>query len=120
MASYISPGPLCDSCKFCSIQERPDRHSRQFKAISTSAVTGIVFKAYEYSAIQLADAFDKIVSGYMDFEIKKQALERWNVLHQELLDGPYWRDAEFDLKEIFFVLDDFLFLRALRDRCRVE
>ena len=120
MASYISPGPLCDSCKFCSIQERPDRHSRQFKAISTSPITGIVFKAYEYSAIQLAEAFDKIISGYMDSEIKKQALERWSVLHQELLDGPYWRDSEFDLKDIFFVLDDFLFLGALRDSCRVE
>ena len=76
MASYISPGPLCDMCRFCSIQERPDYHSRQFKAISISPVTGIVFKAYEYSAIQLADAFDKIISSYIDFEIKKQALAR--------------------------------------------
>ena len=120
MASYISPGPLCDMCKFCSIQERPGYHSRHFKAISMSPITGIVFKAYEYSAIQLADAFEGITSGYMEFEIKMQALERWNVLLPELLDGPFLRETEFDLKDVFFVLDDFLFLRALRDRCRVE
>ena len=120
MASYMSPGPLCDRCKFCTIQERPDRHSRQFKAISISPVTGIVFKAYEYSAIQLADAFDHIISGYMDFEIKKQALERWNVLLPELLDGPLLRETAFDLKDTFFVLNDFLFLGALRKRCCVE
>ena len=120
MASYISPGPLCDRCKFCSIQERPDRHSRQFKAISISPITGIVFKAYEYSAIQLADAFEGIVSGHMDFEIKTRALERWNVLLPELLDGPLLRETEFDLKDMFFVLNDFLFLGALRNRCCVE
>ena len=120
MAPYMSPGPLCDMCKFCSIQERPDYHSRPFKAISMSPVTGIVFKAYEYSAIQLADAFDSIISGHMDFEIKIQALNRWKVLIPELLDGGYWRDTEFDIKNIFFVLDDFLFLGALRERCRVE
>ena len=107
-------------CKFCTIQERPDYHSRQFKPISISPVTGIVFKAYEYSAIQLADAFDEIISGYMDFEIKKQALDRWNVLLPELLDGPLLRETEFDLKDMFFVLNDFLFLGALRNRCYVE
>ena len=85
-----------------------------------SPVTGIVFKAYEYSAIQLADAFDNIISGHMDFEIKKQALERWNVLLPELLDGPLLRETAFDLKDTFFVLNDFLFLVALRNRCCVE
>ena len=116
----MSPGPLCDWCKFCTIQERPDYHSRQFKAISMSPVTGIIFKAYEYSATQLADAFEGIVSGHMEFEIKMQALERWNVLLPELLDGPLLRETAFDLKDMFFVLNDFLFLGALRNRCCVE
>lgn len=120
MTPYISPGPLCDGCKFCSIQDHPDHHSRQFKAISISPITGILFRTYEYSAIQLADAFDYIISGHLDFEIKKQALDRWNVLYPELNDGPRWRDTEFDLKDMFFVLDDFLFLGALRDSCKVE
>ena len=120
MASYMSPGPLCDCCKYCTIQQRPDYHSRQFKAVSISPVTGIVFKAYEYSAIQLADAFEKIVPGYMDLEIKILALERWNALRSELLEGPLWRDTEFDLRDFFSVFDDLLFLRALGGRCRVE
>ena len=119
MAPYISPVTLCNICKFCTIQERPDRHSRQFKAISISPVTGIVFKAYEYSATQIADAFEGIISGHMEFEIKKQALERWSLLREELFEVP-WRDAEFDLEDAFSVLDDFLFLRALRDRCGVQ
>ena len=117
MAPYIPPGPLCNRCKYCTIQQRPDHHSRQFKAIS---ITGIVFKAYEYSAMQIADAFVTIIPGHMDFEIKRQALERWNVLLPELLDGPLFRDTEFDLKDVFYVLDDFLFLRGLRTRCCVE
>lgn len=120
MAYYLSPGPLCDWCDHCTVRQRPDYHSVPFKAISTSPVTGITFKAYEYSATQLADAFGKIIPGHMDFEIKRQALVRWNQLLPELLDGPLWRDSEFDLKDSFPVLDDFLFLRALQDRCRVE
>lgn len=121
MAFYVSPGPLCDCCKYCTIPRRTfSYHSDQFKAISTSPVTGITFKAYEYSATQLADAFEKLIPGHMDFEIKQQALARWNVLVPELLDGPLWRDTEFDLKDSFAVLDDFLFMRALQDRCRVE
>lgn len=121
MAFYDSPGPLCDRCKYCTIPQRTVYyHSDRFKASSISPVTGITFKMHEYSANQIADAFEKLIPGYMDFEIKKQALARWNVLLPELLDGPLWRDAEFDLKDSFSVLDDFLFLRALRDRCRVE
>ncbi len=56
----------------------------------------------------------------MDYEIKSQALARWKTLIPDLLDGPLRRDREFDLKDSFFVLDDFLFLRALRNRCRIE
>ena len=119
MASYISPVTLCGNCKFCTIQERPDRHSRQFKAISISPATGIVFKAYEYSANQIADAFEGIISGHMEFEIKKQALQRWELLREELFDEPL-RETEFDLEDAFSVLDDFLFLGALRDRCNVQ
>ena len=125
MASYISPGPLCDGCKYCTIPQRDVHyfehiHSKHFKAVSMSPVTGITFKAYEYSATQLADAFEKLILGHMNFEIKRQALARWDALLPELLDGPLWREVEFDLKDSFSVLDDFLFLRALQDRCRVE
>lgn len=56
----------------------------------------------------------------MDSMIKRKALIRWGALLQELLDGPLWRETEFDLKVSFTILDDFLFLRALRNRCRVE
>ena len=56
----------------------------------------------------------------MDFEIKRKALARWEALLPELLDGPLWRESEIDLKDSFSVLDDFIFLRALRNRCRVE
>lgn len=120
MVYYISPGLLCDWCEYCTIPQHSLYHSKQFKAISISPVTGIVFKAYEYSATQLADAFENIVSDHMDFEIKRHALERWNMLIPALLDGPQWRDTEFELQGIFLALDDFLFLRALRHRCRVE
>lgn len=58
MAFYVSPGPLCDWCKHCTIPQRAVYHSEHFKAISISPVTGIIFKAYEYSATQLADAFE--------------------------------------------------------------
>ena len=56
----------------------------------------------------------------MDSEIKSSALARWNALLPDLLDGSVWRDAEFDLKDPFHILDDFLFMRALQDRCRAE
>lgn len=129
MAFYTSPGPLCDSCKYCTIPQRAVRHSDchfarftvdRFKAISVSPVTGIIFKAYEYPANQIADEFERLIPGHMDSEIKRQALTRWDALLPELLDGPLWRETEFDLKDSFTVLDDFLFLRALRNRCRVE
>lgn len=120
MLYYISPGPLCDWCEYCTIQQHRLYHSEPFKAISISPVTGIVFKAYWYSATQLADAFEKIISDHMDFEIKRHALERWNMLIPALLDGPPLRDTEFELQEVFLALDDFLFLRALQHRCRVE
>ena len=42
------------------------------------------------------------------------------MLLPELLDGPLLRETEFDLKDMFFVLNDFLFLGALRNRCCVE
>ena len=120
MAFYVSPGPLCDACKFCTIPQRVVYHSGHFKAVSVSPVNGIIFKAYEYSATQLADAFEKLIPGHMDFEIKRLALIRWDELLSELLNGPLWRETEFDLKDSFPVLDDFLFLRALQNRCRVE
>ena len=56
----------------------------------------------------------------MDSEIKISALARWDELLPDLLDGPVWRDTEFDLKDSFNVLDDFLFMRALQHRCRVQ
>ena len=120
MRYYISPSPLCDWCEYCTIPQYRTRHSGPFKAISTSPSTGITFKAHKYSATQLADAFEKLIPGHMEFEIKRQALTRWNALLPEILDGPLLRDAEFDLKDSFSILDDFLLLRALRNRCRVE
>lgn len=120
MACYFSPGPLCDRCEHCNIQKRPVYHRLPFKPISISPVTGITFEAYKYSANQLADGFEKVIQGHMDSEIKTSALARWDELVSDLLDGPVWRDAEFDLKDSFHVLDDFLFMRALQHRCRVE
>ena len=120
MACYFSPGPLCDSCEHCNVQTRPVYHRLPFEAISTSLDTGITFEAYKYSANQLADGFEKIIQGYTYSEIKSLALNRWRVLLLDLLDGPVWRDAEFDLEDSFHALDDFLFMRALQHRCRVE
>ena len=120
MVYYISPGPLCDWCKYCTIPQYTQYHSEQFKPISISPVTGIVFKAYQYSATQLADAFEKLVSGHMDLEIKRQALDRWDMLFPRDCDGPMWRETEFELEDYFHVFDDFFFLRALRYSCRVE
>lgn len=120
MLYYTSPGPLCDRCEYCTIPQHRSDHSKQFKVISISPVTGIVFRADQYSATQLADAFEKIVSGYMDLEIKRHALDGWNMLLPALLDGPLWRESEFELQGFFLALDDFLFLRTLRHRCRVE
>ena len=120
MAFYFSPGPLCNWCEHCNIQKRPVYHRLPFKPISISPITGITFNAFKYSANQLADGFEKVIQGYMDSEIKSSALARWNEILPDLLVGPVWRDAEFDLKDSFHVLDDFLFMRALQHRCRVE
>ena len=120
MAYYFSPGPLCDWCDHCTIQKRAIYKCTHFEAISISPVTGITFEADKYSANQLADAFERVIPGHMDSEIKSLALARWNDLLPDLLDGPVWRDTEFDLKDSFHVLDDFLFMRALQHRCRVE
>lgn len=120
MALYFSPGPLCDICEYCTVQQRPGYHSVPFKAISVSPITGITFNAYEFSANQLANGFESLIPGHMDFEIKRKALARWDALVPELREGPLWRESEFDLKDSFPVLDDFLFLRAMQDRCNVE
>ena len=120
MLYYISQGTLCDWCEYCTIPQHRLYHSEPFKAISISPVTGIVFKAYEYSATQLADAFETIISGHMDFEIKRHALDRWNIILPALLSRQLWSDPRFELQDFFLTLDDFLFLRTLRHRCRVE
>ncbi|KAM0796651.1 hypothetical protein BDR22DRAFT_505629 [Usnea florida] len=120
MACYFSPGPLCDWCEHCNIQKPPVHHRRPFEPTSISPVTGITFKDSKYSANQLANGFENIIQGHMDSEIKRSALARWDELLPDLLDGPVWRDAEFDLKDSFHILDDFLFMRALQHRCRVE
>ena len=120
MARYFSPGPLCDRCEYCNILECLGYHRLPFKTISVSPVRGITFEAFEYSANQLADGFESIIQGHMDSEIKSSALARWNELLPDLLDGSVWRDAEFDLMDPFYILDDFLFMRALQHRCRVE
>ena len=120
MACYFSPGPLCDWCEYCNIRERPVYHRRPFEPISISPVTGITFEAHKYSAKQLANGFENIIQGHMDSEIKRLALARWDELLPDLLDGDVWRDAEFDLKDSFHILDDFLFMRALQHQCRVE
>lgn len=52
----------------------------------------------------------------MDWQIKKEALERWNAMVDELANGP----AEFDLLPVFHIFDDLFFLRALRESCIVE
>ena len=120
MACQYSPGPLCDWCEYCNILERPGHHHLPFKPISVSPVTGITFEAFEYSANQLADGFESIIQGHMDSEIKRSALARWNELLPDLLDGSVCRDAEFDLKDLFHILDDFLFMGALQHLCRVD
>ena len=107
MASYMSPGPLCDCCRYCTNPQRPDYHSRHFKAVLISLVTGIIFQVYCYSATQLVDAFEKLIPGHMDFEIKREALARWEALLPELLDGPLWRESEFDIKDSFSILDPY-------------
>ena len=120
MACYFSPGPLCDSCENCNIQKRRVYHRLPFKPIAISPITGITFEAFRYTANQLADGFEKVIQGHVDSEIKRSALARWNTLLPDLLEGPVWRDAEFDLKDSFHILDDFLFMGALQHRCRIE
>ena len=52
----------------------------------------------------------------MDWPIKQEALERWKELIPALFSSP----GEFDLKLIFDVLNDFLFLGVLKDLCNIE
>lgn len=56
----------------------------------------------------------------MDWQIKRNALERWNALLPGLLEGPGLHESAFDLQPVYLLLDDLLFLRALQDSCVFE
>ena len=71
---------------------------------------------YQYTANQIATAFVHYIPNYMDWPIKQEALERWRDLIPALLSSP----GEFDLKLIFNVLNDFLFLGVLKGLCDIE
>lgn len=74
---------------------------------------------YTYTANQIAEAFSEMAQDDSDWEIKRHALDHWNAIVPELLEGPSLREVEFDLQPVFHILDDLLFRRALRDHCGV-
>lgn len=121
MAAHVPMDQPCGECRSCSSPTRTlESHPAFLTMISNSPTDGINFKANEFTANQIADAFTALVPGHMDWQIKESAVERWNTLLPGFLDGPDLRESEFDLQAVYRVLDDFFFLRALQDSCLVE
>ena len=121
MAAHIPMDQPCGECGYCSSPDWVlERHPTTFKVVSNSYVDGISFRYSHFTANQIADAFANLIPGHMDWKIKISALERWNTLLPLLLEEPELREGEFDIQPLYCLLDDFLFLRALQDICRVE
>ena len=122
MRSNIPLEPPCHECKKCTAPDTKtlEGHTIGFKIVWNSPVDGINFKAQTYTANQIAETFSRMTLEDFDWEIKRLALQRWNIIVPGLLEGPLLREAEFDLQPVYHVLDDFLFRRALRSNCGVE
>ena len=111
----------CGECKRCSSQIWTlEDHPASFEVLSNSHTEGINFKKNVFTANQIADAFANLIPDHMDWQIKKNALERWNELLPGLLEDPELHESEFDLQPVYRLLDDLLFLRALQETCVVE
>ncbi|CAF9920981.1 hypothetical protein IMSHALPRED_005059 [Imshaugia aleurites] len=121
MPSNIPLEPPCHECKKCTNLDigTPGNHPTTFSAVENSPVDGINFKMHKYTANQLAEAFSRMAQDDFDWSIKREAVERWNAILPDLLEGPLFREDVFDLEPIFHILDDLLFRRALRDHCGV-
>ena len=120
MATHIPMDQPCGECDYCSTPEWAlEYHSKTFRVVSNSDVDGINFRSGHFTANQIADAFEDLIPGHMDWKIKTSALGRWNTLLPLLLEESELRESEFDLRHIYCLLDDFLFLRALQDVCDV-
>lgn len=121
MPSHIPLEPPCHECKNCTTidNEMLENHPTEFSAVENSPVDGINFEIHKFTANQLAEAFSRMTQDNSDWEIKRLALDRWNAILPDLLEGPLLREDEFDLEPIVHILDDLLFRRALRDHCGV-
>ena len=121
MAAHVPMDQPCGECDFCSYPDWAlESHPTTFRVVSNSHVDGINFRYSLFTTNQIADAFANFIPGHMDWNIKTSALERWNTLLPLLLEKPELRECEFDIRPIYCLLDDFLFLRALQDICAVE
>lgn len=79
----------CGECAHCADESWTlESHPVSFKIVSNSHTDGINFKAKEFTANQIADAFATLIPGHINWQIKKNALERWSALLSELLEGP--------------------------------
>ena len=122
MASNQS-GVTCGSCSKCdrdpSKKYGIDSHHDHFEAVSLSPEDGINFNVDTYTGMQIANAFAGYMPDYMEWPIKKNAIDRWSDILAELPE-PLIHPATFDLQPIFSVFDDLLFLGALQGFCRVK
>ena len=113
--------PPCGECGYCSSRERTlESHPASFDVISNSHIDGINFEADQFTANQIADAFENLSPGHMDWQIKKDAIDRWDALLLGFLKGPELRESEFNLQPVYYLLGEFLILSALQDSCVVE
>jgi len=117
--SRVSLDHPCGECQRCDTTVLDDHSVKHpnFELKSCDPLEGIDFPIFEYTALQITDAFTlNIIPGYMDLQIKREALNRWKRL---ILDLPKsdseMSTATFDIETAFLILDDFLFLRSLRD-----
>lgn len=121
MVAHVPMDQPCGECEWCSSQiSTLEDHPATFEVLSNSHIDGINFKKGKFTTNQIADAFANLIPDHMDWQIKKNALERWNALLPGLLEGPELRESEFDLQPVYRLLDDLLFLRALQETCVVE
>ncbi|KAL6720348.1 hypothetical protein ACLMJK_002269 [Lecanora helva] len=121
MAADYQIGNRCYVCRNCNrhdeINDMTFKHTGSFWPVSMSPQDGIDFEAHRFTTTQIADAFVEYIPNYTEWPIKQRAADRSDELIWEL-DTVDVR--KFDLRSCFLVLDDFLFLGALKPFCDVR
>ena len=76
MATHVPMDQPCGECESSSCRDKTlVSHPASFKIFFNSHTDGFNFRANEFTTNQIAEAFANLISGHMNWQIKKNALE---------------------------------------------